>query len=66
MRTHKMQNGKILHLFNEGEYISDLIYNTGFYFEEDSLRMLASEYDVSHVVDIGANLGNHAHFFSEN
>jgi FkbM family methyltransferase len=61
-----MYNGKTIYLHDQGEFISDAICNSNFYFEEDTLRMIAGKYDVSSVIDIGANIGNHAHFFSAN
>lgn len=66
MRKVKLSNSKEICLYDEGEFISDLIAKQKLYFEEDTLREIARRYDVSHVVDIGANIGNHAHFFVNN
>jgi len=66
MRKVKLYNGKEIYLYDEGEFISDLIARQKLYFEEDTLREIIKRYDVSYVVDIGANIGNHAHFFVNN
>lgn len=66
MRKERLYNGKDIYIYDEGEFISDLIAGQKIYFEEDSLREIVKRYDVSYVVDIGANIGNHAHFFVNN
>jgi len=66
MRKVKLYNEKEIYLYDEGEFISDLIAMQKLYFEEDTLREIVKRYDVSYVVDIGANIGNHAHFLVNN
>ena len=64
MRT-KLLDGSQFYLYDQGEFISDVIWQTGDYFESASLRKWQSKYDTSAYVDIGANIGNHARFFSQ-
>ena len=64
MRNKIMKDGSMIFLHDEGEFISDIIFNSGHYFEEDSMRNIAENFDVSHVVDIGANIGSLSTFFS--
>jgi FkbM family methyltransferase len=66
MRKVNLSNGKEIYIYDQGEFISDIIAEQGLYFEDISLREVVSRYDVSSVVDIGANIGNHAHFFVNN
>lgn len=45
--------------------MSDYIALKSEYFEESVLKYLARNFNLEHVIDIGANIGNHAHFFEK-
>jgi len=53
-----------LQLHPAGEFISDNIRTSGRYYELDLLVWCAEQFDYSSYVDVGANIGNHVHFFS--
>jgi FkbM family methyltransferase len=48
-----------------GEFISDQIRRRGGYYELDLLVRCANHFDCSSYIDIGANIGNHVHFFTQ-
>lgn len=50
-------------LHKEGEYISDQIRRTKRHYELDNLVKVSLLCKVRYFVDVGANIGNHAHFF---
>lgn len=54
---------KFLH--PKGEWISDYIRKNNAYFELNLLDFLRRNTDLSTVIDIGANIGNHSKFFTE-
>ena len=58
-----LSSGTSLHLHDHSEFISDEIRRYKDYFERPLLDVIKSRFDVSVVVDIGANIGNHSHFF---
>lgn len=53
-----------LQLHPPGEFISDNIRSSGRYYELELLVYCAERFDYSSYVDVGANIGNHVHFFS--
>ena len=53
--------GMFLH--PKGEFISDQIRTTGRHYEIEKLTWVKRNLDYSHFIDIGANIGNHSHFF---
>lgn len=62
-RNPEIRNPK-LHLHPIGEFISDSIRLRRKYYELDLLVWCANNLNYSYYVDIGANIGNHVHFFS--
>ncbi|MGD1939244.1 MAG: FkbM family methyltransferase [Cyanophyceae cyanobacterium] len=54
-----------LFLHPQGEFISDLVYFRSEFFERTTLEFCRQNFDLSYVLDIGANIGNHSYFFSE-
>ena len=53
-----------LHLHPLGETVSDHIRNTNSFFETPFLDYIYTKYpNHTHIIDIGANIGNHATFF---
>ena len=49
-----------------GEIVSDHMRNTSSFFEIDFLNSLYENHNKqSHILDIGANIGNHSLFFSK-
>jgi len=54
-----------LSLHPEGEFISDHICDQKDFFERSTLDFCRQSFDLSYVLDIGANIGNHACFFSQ-
>lgn len=70
MRTHKFTNlGKeiTLHLHPFSEAVSDTIVRDNNFLEYASLNDLVPEWSRGHktIIDVGANIGNHAVFFDE-
>ena len=55
---------KELSLHPSGEFISDQIRNHGLHYELDLLTKIRFLVDYKCFIDIGANIGNHSHFFS--
>lgn len=53
-----------LQLHPSGEFISDNIRVSRRYYELDLLVWCAERFDCSSYIDVGANIGNHVHFFS--
>lgn len=53
-----------LALHPSGEFISDRIRKTRTYYEIAELLHVQKKFDTSRFIDIGANIGNHSHFFS--
>ena len=53
-----------LKLHPQGEFISDTIRLNQEYYEKEVLSYCAKNYDISHYVDVGANIGNHIHFMA--
>lgn len=52
-----------LFLHEPGDFISDWIRNNNRYYEYDMLHFMQTNFDCSRFVDIGANIGNHSHYF---
>ncbi len=48
-----------------GEFISDIIASHKNFFELDTLEFCHQNFDLSYVLDVGANIGNHASFFEK-
>lgn len=46
-----------------GDFISDWIRKNNRYYEFDMLHFMRRNFDYSRFLDIGANIGNHSHFF---
>jgi FkbM family methyltransferase len=61
---HPECNSPSLQLHPPGDFISDNIRVSGGYYELDLLVFCADRFDYSNYVDVGANIGNHVHFFS--
>lgn len=53
-----------LALHPPGEFISDQISKHRTYYEVAALVRVAQQFDTSRYVDIGANIGNHCHYFA--
>jgi len=55
-----------LHPYGKDIYISDNIKNTNNFFEIELLKFIKKNYPVhKNIVDVGANIGNHAVYFTE-
>lgn len=65
MREAKLGNSSSIFVHDKGEFISDFIFDSCSYFEEDSLRYFSEKYRPRVIVDVGANIGNHSKFFIE-
>jgi FkbM family methyltransferase len=70
MRLQTLKNGEQIYTHNKGEYISDIIEQTGWYYEPKTIEYIKS-LNLSNccIIDIGANIGNHSHainYFTNN
>jgi FkbM family methyltransferase len=52
-----------LAVHESGEFISDIIVSNRSFFEIDTLEFCHQNFDLSYVLDVGANIGNHTFFF---
>jgi FkbM family methyltransferase len=62
MRLLTLKNGEQIYAHDKGEYVSDVIEQTGWYYEPqtiDYIKNLGLKNCI--VLDIGANIGNHSH-----
>jgi len=62
-RTQQLKNGTLIYLHHQQEFISDIIFASKEYFEKRTLDIINRHFNCSHVLDVGANIGNHSHFF---
>lgn len=68
MRDTLVQHGSQqypMQVHAEGEFISDIIVASKAFFEADTLEYIKTNFDLSYVLDVGANIGNHASFFEK-
>ena len=63
MRLVTLKHGRKMFVHDKGEYIADYVFQKKQYFEQKALIFFAKKFSLSSIIDIGANLGNHAKFF---
>lgn len=60
MRLLTLKNGEQIYTHNKGEYISDFIQQTGWYYEPKTIEYIKNiGLKDCNILDIGANVGNH-------
>lgn len=60
MRLLTLKNGEQIYAHNKGEYISDFIQQTGWYYEPKTIEYIKNiGLKDCNILDIGANVGNH-------
>lgn len=63
----KLNNGKDINVYDHNEFVSNIIKQTHDYFEKEELESIAALYPKhGTILEIGANIGNHVHFFEAN
>ena len=66
MRKVTLLDDTILYVHDEGEAFSDVIASERDYFEKEVLEYMAANHPQQDIIlDIGANIGNHALYFSQ-
>ena len=70
MRLQTLKNGEQIYTHDKGEYISDIIEQTGWYYEPKTIEYIKSlNLTNCTILDVGANIGNHTHainYFTNN
>jgi FkbM family methyltransferase len=70
MRKQTLKDGTFIYTHDKGEYISDVIEQTGWYYEPKTIDYIKNlNLKDCNILDIGANIGNHSHAmqkFSDN
>jgi FkbM family methyltransferase len=62
MRILTLKNGEQIYAHDKGEYVSDIIDQTGWYYEPQTIEYIKNlGLKNCTVLDIGANIGNHSH-----
>lgn len=64
MKTVRLNNGKDINVYDHNEFVSGIISDTKDYFEREELDTIAALYPKhGTILEIGANIGNHVHFY---
>jgi FkbM family methyltransferase len=62
MRKQILKDGTFIYTHDKGEYISDVIEQTGWYYEPKTIDYIKNmNLKDCNILDIGANIGNHSH-----
>lgn len=62
MRKQNLKDGTFIYTHDKGEYISDIIEQTGWYYEPKTIDYIKNlNLKDCNILDIGANIGNHSH-----
>jgi FkbM family methyltransferase len=62
MRILTLKNGEQIYAHDKGEYVSDIIEQTGWYYEPQTIEYIKNlGLKNCIILDIGANIGNHSH-----
>lgn len=62
MRKQTLKDGTFIYTHDKGEYISDVIEQTGWYYEPKTIDYIKNlNLKDCNILDIGANIGNHSH-----
>lgn len=62
MRKQTLKDGTFIYTHDKGEYISDVIEQTGWYYEPKTIDYIKNlNLKDCSIFDIGANIGNHSH-----
>lgn len=62
MRKQILKDGTFIYTHDKGEYISDVIEQTGWYYEPKTIEYIKNmNLKDCNILDIGANIGNHSH-----
>ena len=66
MRQVTLKDGKVMTVYDSGEFVSDQIQSKGDYFEIEELSEISAMFpNQSTILEIGANIGNHAAFYEK-